>query len=101
MAGAEDERSAVSHAIDALEGQLRAQLDHARAQLEHMGNRGSAAEDAFRDFLARHLPRRFDVGHGEVVDTHGARSGQVDVIVSNEDQPFRHGDRPGCISSKA
>ncbi len=63
--------------------------------MEHKGNRGSGAEDAFRDFLSRHLPRRFDVGHGEVVDTHGARSGQVDVLIINEDQPFRHGGRPG------
>jgi hypothetical protein len=45
-------------------------------------------ERAFREFLERHLPRSLSVGHGEVVDMHGNRSAQSDVVVLNEDQPL-------------
>lgn len=47
-------------------------------------------------FLRGHLPRRLDIGTGEVVDRFGSRSPQMDVLVLTEDQPFVHGpDTPG------
>lgn len=41
-----------------------------------------------RQLLAENLPRRFDVGQGEIIDTTARRSRQSDIIVSSEDHPF-------------
>lgn len=71
-------------------------LTHARAQFEHRGLRGDGAERALREFLRCYLPRRLAVGYGEVVDSYGVRTRQVDVVVANDDQPFTFADeRPG------
>ena len=72
------------------EKQMLARLEETRSRFAHPGNKGDAVEIAFRDFLRKHLPRRFDVGHGEVIDTNGHRSGQVDVVVMNEHHPFTY-----------
>lgn len=71
-----------------LGNQLREQLAETRAGLRHPGDKGSHAEEAFRQLLRRYLPRRFAIGQGEVIDTENRRSGQTDVLVVNEDQPF-------------
>ena len=70
---------------------LRAALTKARADFDHRGIKGDAVEIATRSFLRSHLPRKFDVGTGEVIDRYGARSSQLDVIVLNDEQPFVHG----------
>jgi hypothetical protein len=70
------------------EGQLRLSLDEARARFAHAGNKGDEVERAASQFLREHLPRRYGVGEGEIIDTHGKRSGQLDVVVSDELQPF-------------
>src|SRR4051794_22005754 len=80
--------NAVQGALAAQERVLAAALAYSRAVYEHMGNRGTSVEGAFRDFLSRHLSRSFSVGTGEVIDSHGKRSGQVDVAILNSDQPF-------------
>jgi hypothetical protein len=79
----------VSRLLDAQEAELVAKLAQARARLAQGGNRGDAAEIAFREFLSGHLSRRLDVGQGEVIDTMGRRSRQLDVVVTTEDHPFR------------
>lgn len=70
---------------------LRAALTKARADFEHRGMKGDVVEVATRSFLRSHLPRKFDVGTGEVIDRYGARSSQLDVIILNDEQPFVHG----------
>ncbi len=62
------------------------------------GDRGSHAESALREVLASYLPRRYSVGAGEVIDTSDHRSGQIDVVVANEDQPLLYGPHePGLF----
>lgn len=64
-------------------------LADAREGFEHKGNRGTVgAEVPFRDFLTNYLPRSHTVGHGEVIDTHGRRSAQTDVVITDPDHPF-------------
>lgn len=70
------------------EAQLRTSLDEVRAKFGQAGDRGSGVETAVREFLRLHLPRRYDVGEGEVIDTLGNRSTQTDVVISDEQQPF-------------
>lgn len=78
----------IADAFKAQEKMLRAALDYARAMYEHRGNRGASVEVAFREFLGRHIPRNLTVGTGEVIDSYGSRSGQIDVVIANEDQPL-------------
>ncbi|MER2248540.1 DUF6602 domain-containing protein [Methylorubrum podarium] len=73
---------------------LELELEVARTRFEHSGLRGNALEIASRDFFEKHLPRSVNVGTGEVIasesdsDSVGARSGQMDLVFSNQSQPF-------------
>jgi hypothetical protein len=75
--------------IGAQQAQILARLQEARAKFEQGGNICDGLEAAFREFIDGHLPRRLSVGHGEVVDGSGRRSGQTDVLILDEDHPFR------------
>jgi len=70
------------------ETDLLSALTKARALYDHPGIKGDKVEVAVRHFLRTHLPRSFEVGHGEVIDVHGGRSKQLDVVVTNADQPM-------------
>ncbi|WP_349775158.1 DUF6602 domain-containing protein [Curtobacterium sp. MCSS17_007] len=75
---------------------LKLSLSRARAHFNHSGMKGDAVEEAARDFLMTHLPRRFGVGRGEVIDRKGNRTSQLDILILNEDQPFNYPtDQPG------
>jgi hypothetical protein len=50
------------------------------ADITHPGGKGALREDAFRDFLAKHLPSRFAVGQGEVISSENEASGQLDIV---------------------
>ncbi|ANG95812.1 hypothetical protein A8A54_04505 [Brucella pseudogrignonensis] len=71
---------------------LELELEIARERFKHYGLRGNAVEIAVRNFLENHLPRSLTAGTGEVValhgDTHDRTSGQIDIVVSNAQQPF-------------
>ncbi len=74
--------------IAAAEAQMRTKLEEVRAALAHAGSKGSHVEETWRTFLREYLPRRLEVGHGEVIDSHGNRSAQTDIVIVNEDHPF-------------
>jgi hypothetical protein len=81
--------SPVATLLEAKENELASKLAQTRAALAHAGDRGDASEAAFRQFLTLHLARHYDVGEGEVVDTAGARSRQMDVVMTTADHPLR------------
>ncbi len=84
--------------IRAVEVQMMAKLKEARATFAQGGDKGTAVEEAFRSFLRLYLPRRLQVGQGEVIDSEGHRSKQTDVVVANEDHPFTFtADLPGLF----
>lgn len=45
-------------------------------------------EEVVKDFLRQYLPLSYQFGKGEIIDSNGQRSGQVDVIVCNQYHPF-------------
>lgn len=49
--------------------------------IPHPGELGTGREEVIRDFLRRHLPKRFGVSTGFVFDVHGNVSRQIDVII--------------------
>jgi hypothetical protein len=89
-------RERLRRALSVNEVFLKAALERARASHDHAGTKGALVEEAVRSFLRGHLPRRLDIGHGEVIDRFGSRSPQMDAVILTEDQPFVHGpDTPG------
>lgn len=76
----------------ALEKQLHNALEQARANYSHAGLKGDGVESAVRGFLRDHLPSRLDVGHGQIIDLAGNASGQLDVIITDEDEPFHYAE---------
>lgn len=78
--------------ISAAEKQMKARLAETRASFKHKGIKGDHAEEGLREFLRQYLPRRYSVGHGEVVDLDSNRSSQTDVVVANDEHPFMYPD---------
>ena len=74
--------------IAAVEAQMRASLEETRVTFSQAGDKGSSIEEVFRSFLRKYLPRRWEVGHGEIVDTNSRRSSQTDLVIVNENHPF-------------
>jgi hypothetical protein len=74
--------------IAAVEVQMKAKLEEARATFTHPGDKGTSVEDSFRAFLRCYLSRRLEVGNGEIIDRKGRRSVQTDVVIVSEDHPF-------------
>ncbi len=74
--------------IAKVEKQMIEALAEVRETFKHSGNKGTSNENAFGDFVRQYLPRRLEVGNGEVIDSYGNRSGQADIIIVNEDHPF-------------
>jgi hypothetical protein len=82
----------------AYEAELKASLLRTRSSFQHAGIKGSEVETSFRTFLSNHLPRKLTVGTGEILDREARRSPQMDVVISNDDQPFRsEQDTPGLM----
>lgn len=60
---------------------LRAELLQAKSSIDHPTLKGDASEGSWRSMLQTHLPRRYRVCHGVVVDSTGAQSDALDVII--------------------
>ena len=63
--------------------QMRADVERARAAMSHSGLKGSEFEKTYRKFLRQYLPASLDISTGQVVDSHGGVSRQMDVIISD------------------
>jgi hypothetical protein len=74
--------------ISSLEVQMRAALATTRKTFRNSGIKGTTNENVFADFLRQYIPRRLEVGNGEIIDSQGHQTGQTDVIIVSEDHPF-------------
>ncbi|MCF2520707.1 DUF6602 domain-containing protein [Dyadobacter sp. CY351] len=74
--------------IDNVEVQMRGKLAELRSTHSHSGIKGSGAEKTFFDFIEKYLSRTYAVGTGEIIDSYGQRSGQVDIVIANQDHPY-------------
>jgi len=58
---------------------------------EHRSLKGSKREKIFRNFLRDLLPQQYSLGDGEIFDSNGIISKQVDIIIHNSYMPvFRY-----------
>lgn len=49
--------------------------------VHHAGDRGENREEILRDFLQKHLPKRYGVLKGEIITRDGAKSHSADIII--------------------
>ena len=66
---------------ESIENLMQAWYQHTAETLQHGGDLGYAREHFVESVLKAFLPRTVIIGSGEIIDTHGERSGQQDVIV--------------------
>lgn len=88
----------IKEKIGKVEKQMTEALAEVRETFKHSGNKGTSNENNFGDFVRQYLPRRLEIGNGEIIDSFGNRSGQADIVIVSEDHPFTFSpNRPGLF----
>ena len=64
-----------------LHDEIHQRLQRARDGLEHPVAKGDASENVWLEILNKYLPKRYKAAKAYVVDSWGARSDQIDVVV--------------------
>jgi hypothetical protein len=63
---------------------VTARLRAAQQIVSHPGTRGALAENLLRDAIREFLPQRWAVGTGFIVNEHGDRSNQIDLLMYDQ-----------------
>jgi hypothetical protein len=71
----------LSQLFDSLHAKIDAELKVARKALKHPGTKGDASEAVWLGLFRSYLPHRYQVCSGHVVDSEGAFSDQIDIII--------------------
>lgn len=54
-----------------------------------------------QNFLKKYLPRSYSLGNGEIIDSDGQRTGQVDIVICNQYHPHTFSEsEPGLFFSE-
>ncbi len=61
--------------------QLQAEIDLINSIVPHNVTKGSLNEASFRKIVESFIPSRYDIGSGIVIDSHGNKSNQIDLII--------------------
>jgi hypothetical protein len=64
-----------------VQSELEMKLKLASQSIAHPGTQGSVTEDHWIEILRSYLPGRYQVAGGIIIDSLGARSDQIDVVV--------------------
>lgn len=64
-----------------MQGELELKLRRALKSIEHAGVKGAVNEDHWIEVLRSYLPNRYEVATGFVIDSKGARSEQIDIVI--------------------
>ncbi|MDR3719871.1 MAG: hypothetical protein P4K98_13815 [Bryobacteraceae bacterium] len=71
----------LSDLLAGLHDDIQRRLATARAAFAHPGTKGDASERVWLDLLQTYLPQRYQAATAHVVDSNGAFSEQIDVVV--------------------
>lgn len=66
---------------------LRLESESIRQIFQNSTNKGSGFEDILREQISTFLPPHWRVTHGEIVDSVGNQTGQIDIAIVNELHP--------------
>ena len=64
-----------------MQTQMASTLELGRASITHNGEMGEAAEESWRQWLRKYLPRRYCIDKAIIVDCDGNTSGQIDIVI--------------------
>lgn len=53
--------------------------------VQHQGDKGENREEILREFLTKHLPKRYGVAKGEIITREGTHSHSADIIIYDAD----------------
>jgi len=76
-----DGKRFLREAFGAEQAVLKVQLELSGKSITHDGVMGDVNEQYFIQVLRKYLPRRYEVDQGIVIDSNGATSDQIDVII--------------------
>src|SRR6267378_3632354 len=71
----------LSALLTELHNDIQQRLAAVRRTMGHSVSKGDAAESVWIELLAKYLPQRYQVARAFVVDSNGAFSDQIDVVV--------------------
>ncbi|MGN6210521.1 DUF6602 domain-containing protein [Asticcacaulis sp.] len=67
--------------LSGLHDDIQTKLSISRRSFSHPGTKGDASEAAWLEMLQTYLPQRYQAMSAHVVDSHGAFSEQIDVVI--------------------
>lgn len=79
-----DSPSLPNQIVESLDKEVKNRLELARA-IGHPGESGRARENVIADFLRRLIPQSFGIDTGFIIDSLGAISKQVDIVIYRTD----------------
>ena len=88
----------LSKYLELQSGSLRLESESIRYAFRNTTNKGSGFEKVLRDRIATFCPPHWRTTHGEIIDSYGQQTGQVDLAVVNSLHPRGNNDgRPETI----
>jgi len=81
VASETDGKQFLRDAFESEQSVLSVQLELSSKSITHDGVMGEVNEQHFIAFLRRHLPFRYQVDHGIVIDSEGSTSDQIDIVI--------------------
>lgn len=60
---------------------MNIEWDRIRESLSHSGLKGTSLEKEFKKFLRDYLPKSIEISSGQIVDSNGKQSKQIDIIL--------------------
>jgi hypothetical protein len=76
--------SKVAAHIEGLSSLAMMMHEHLKDLIEHSGEQGRSSEHVVRATLRSVLPKRFSIGTGIVVSSHGSKSKQTDIVIYDD-----------------
>ncbi|NTV06712.1 MAG: hypothetical protein HGA81_02315 [Chlorobium limicola] len=76
-----DGKAFLRSAFSAEQELLKIQLKFSETSITHDGVMGEVNEQHFIHVLRKYLPKRYAVDHGIVIDSNGATSDQIDIVI--------------------
>lgn len=71
----------LSKLLSGLHDDIQRRLETAREAIAHPGSKGDASENIWLELFNKYLPQRYTAAKAHVVDSAGAFSDQIDVVV--------------------
>lgn len=69
---------------------MQASLEQTRQEFSQGGLKGDSGEKIVRKRLKKYLPRKYGFANGQIIDSHGKQSKEVDIAICNEGHPFTY-----------